>query len=173
MSYDNFRGYERTGYENTRNGAYGRTQSRDGRGYADRTAEPYGYRGGEHIHAGHAEELSMSRSELRDFIVQVIREQAEEMFAEQGFYRDDKHNHDNELHMRYKEALEELREIPSSIEASKQLGKYFENLTEEERKVLIQLIQRSPLKKMAASAGVSPEKFWQIKHELQYKLKEH
>lgn len=177
MSYDEYRGgYDRSGYENTRSGAYGRTQSYDGRGYADRGAEHHGYRGGDRVHAGRAEyspheDMGMSRGELRNFIVQVIREQAEEMFAEQGFYRGEKSGHD-ELHARYKDALESLREIPSAMEATKQFGKYFEGLTEEDKKVLTQLVQRPPLKKMAASAGVSPEKFWKIKHELQYKLKQ-
>lgn len=177
MSYDDYRGgYDRGGYENTRNGAYGRTQSYDGRGYADRGAELHGYHGGDRVHAGRSEyashgDIGMSRGELRNFIVQVMREQAEEMFAEQGFYRSEKSGHD-ELHARYKEALESLREIPSAMEATKQFSKYFEGLTEEDKKVLTQLVQRPPLKKMAASAGVSPEKFWEIKHELQYKLKQ-
>lgn len=184
MSYDRYGEHGGRGYENTRQGAYGRTQSYDGRGYQDRGAEPHGYgreheRGYEQHRGGYDRGgddygMGMSRGELREFIVQVLREQTEEMFAEQGFYRGGKGGrggHDDELHERYKEVLEELREIPSAMEATKQFSKHFEGLTEEDRKVLTQLIQRPPLKKMAQNAGVSPEKFWQLKHELMYKLK--
>ena len=168
MSYDDYRG---RGYEDVRRGAYGRTQSHDGHGYEDRGAEPYGYRG-EHVHRSGESwgQSGMSLSELRAFIVKVMREQADEMFAEQGYHRGTD-GHGSELHHRYKEVLEELREIPSAVEAVKKFGMYFDGLSEEERKVLTQLVQRTPLKKMSASAGVSPERFREIKHELMYKLK--
>lgn len=167
MSYDDYRG---RGYEDVRRGAYGRTQSHDGRGYDDRGAEPYGYRG-EHGHRSDESwgQSGMSRSELRAFIMEVMREQADAMFAEQGYHRGTD-GHGSELRHRYKEVLEKLREIPSAMEAVKQFNKYFENLTEEDRKVLTQLIQRPPLKKQAAAAGVSPERFCEVDDELPYKL---
>lgn len=159
-------------YDNVRQGAYGRTQSRDGRGYTDRGIEPYPDERGryERSRGGYGEEPRMSHSELREFIIDVIREQADEMFAEQGYYRGGEHGSDQ--HKRYKEVLETLREIPSAMEAVKHFGKYFEGLTEEERKVLTQLVQRPSMKKSAQSAGIPLERFCQLKHELMYKLKQ-
>lgn len=112
--------------------------------------------------------------ELRLVIEYVVRDQTERMLAEQGYIpaEGSKGGHGSELHHRYKEVLEKLREIPSAMEAVKHFGKYFDDLSEEERKVLTQLIQRPTVKKQAAAAGVSPERFYEIKHELQYKLKE-
>lgn len=107
--------------------------------------------------------------ELKIVILEVVKEQADSMLAGQGYYPE--HGvHGGELHHRYKEVLDKLREIPSAMEAVKQFNKYFENLTEEDRKVLTQLIQRPPLKKQAAAAGVSPERFCEVDDELPYKL---
>lgn len=156
-------------YDNVRQGAYGRTQTHDGRGYSDRGIEPYrepSMRHYEHERGGYSD---MSRGELRAFIMEVMREQADEMFAEQGYYRGEQ---GGDQHKRFKEALEKLREIPSIMEATKHFPKYFEGLTEEERKVLTQLAQKPSLKKQAQSAGMTPERFCQLKHELMYKLKD-
>lgn len=173
--------YRQRGYEDVRQGAYGRArQQQYGDRYEDRTGAAHYSRGREQSgdfwdvlrEAAHGHRPIPE--ELRLVIEDVVREQTERMLAEQGYIPADggKGGHDSELHHKYKEVLEKLREIPSAMEAVKHFSKYFDDLSDEERKVLTQLVQRPSIKKQAASAGVSPERFWEIKHELQYKLKE-
>lgn len=179
--------YRQRGREDIRQGAYGRArQPQYGDRYENRPgAEDYSRGGSWQRHGSEQSsdlwdvlrEAAHGRraipEELRLVIEDVVRDQTERMLAEQGYIPAEggKGGSEGELHRRYKEVLEELREIPSAMEAVKKLGTYFEALSEEERKVLTQLVQRAPLKKMSASAGVSPERFCEIKHELMYKLK--
>ncbi len=169
--------YRQRGYEDVRQGAYGRArQPQYGDRYENRTgAEDYSRSG-----SGRGDdfrdvlrEAAYGRGEipeeLKIVILEVVKEQADSMLAGQGYYPEHG-GHGGELHHRYKEVLDKLREIPSAMEAVKQFNKYFENLTEEDRKVLTQLIQRPPLKKQAAAAGVSPERFCEVDAELPYKL---
>ena len=181
--YDDYRQHGRG--ENVRQGAYGSArQSQYGDRYENRTGSA-DYRRGHEWHGEQGgdfwEVLRESAhghrpipEELRIIIEDVVRDQTERMLAEQGFYPAEgkRHDHDSELHHRYKEVLEKLREIPSAMEATKHFSKYFDDLSDEERKVLTQLVQKPSMKKQAASAGVSPERFYELKHELQYKLKE-
>ena len=180
--------YRQRGYEDVRQGAYGRArQPQYGDRYENRpVAEDYSRSGSRQRHGVEQggdfwdvlREAASGRrpipEELRLVIEDVVRDQTERMLAEQGYIpaEGSKGGHGSELHHRYKEVLEKLREIPSAMEAVKHFGKYFDDLSEEERKVLTQLIQRPTIKKQAAAAGVSPERFMQLKHELQYKLKE-
>ena len=180
--------YRQRGYEDVRQGAYGRArQPQYGDRYENRTgAEDYSRSGSWQRHGGEQSndlwdilrEAAHGRrpipEELRIVIEDVVRDQTERMLAEQGYIpvEGSKGSHGSEQHHRYKEVLEKLREIPSAMEAVKHFSKYFEDLNEEERKVLTQLIQRPTIKKQAAAAGVSPERFYEIKHELQYKLKD-
>jgi hypothetical protein len=186
--YDNYR--QRSQYADVRQDGRGRDgQQWRGERYENGTMAdshysrggewPTGYRGGEQggdfwdVLREAAHGRRPIPEELKIVIEEVVREQTERMLAGQGYYPAAGGNeHGGELHHRYKEVLEKLREIPSAMEAVKQFGKYFDDLSEEERKVLTQLIQRPTIKKQAAAAGVSPERFMQLKHELQYKLKE-
>lgn len=177
--------YRQRGYEDVRQGAYGRArQPQYGDRYENRTgAEDYSRSGSWQRHGNESSDLwDILREaahgrrpipeELRIVIEDVVRDQTERMLAEQGYIpaEGSKGGHGSEQRHRYKEVLEKLREIPSAMEAVKQFNKYFENLTEEDRKVLTQLIQRPPLKKQAAAAGVSPERFCEVDDELPYKL---
>lgn len=177
--YDDYRQYRGQGSENVRQGAYGRVrQPGYGERYEDRTGHEDYRRGGGSRGDDFRDVLREAAygrgeipEELKIVILEVVKEQADSMLAGQGYYPEHG-GHGGEQHHHYKEVLEKLREIPSAMEATKQFNKYFDNLTEEERKVLTQLIQRPTIKKQAAAAGVSPERFYEIKHELQYKLKE-
>lgn len=180
--------YRQRGYEDVRQGAYGRArQPQYGERYENRpVSEDYSRSGSRQRHGDEpsgdfwdvlreaAHGHRPIPEELRLVIEDVVRDQTERMLAEQGYIpaEGSKGGHGSELHRRYKDVLEKLREIPSAMEAVKHFGKYFDDLSEEERKVLTQLIQRPTVKKQAAAAGVSPERFYEIKHELQYKLKE-
>lgn len=179
--YDDYRQHGRGQYEDIRQGAYGRSRQPQ---YGDRHEDRAGatdysrgheWQGGEFW--GILREAAHGRrpipEELRIVIEEVFRDQTERMLAEQGYIPSSgMHGKGGELHYHFKDVLEKLREIPSFMEAVKQFPKYFDDLNEEERKVLTQLVQRPTIKKQAAAAGVSPERFYEIKHELQYKLKD-
>lgn len=105
--------------------------------------------------------------ELRAVILGVVGEQANGMLAQYGYTQQG----GGDQHHRYKEVLEELRDVPNLIEAEKKFDQYFTDLTPEERKVLKQLVNRPGIKKLAQMTNVTPERFMEIKHGLQYKLK--
>ena len=106
--------------------------------------------------------------ELRAVIQGDVGEQANGMLAQYGYTQQgggDEHHH------RYKEALEELRDVPNVVEAVKRAGQYFDNLTEEDKKVLQQILNRPSHKKMAQMVNMAPERFMEVKRGLEHKLK--
>lgn len=106
--------------------------------------------------------------ELRAVILGIVGEQANGMLAQYGYQQQ---GGDPEHHHRYKETLEELRDIPQVTEAVKRAGQYFENLTDEDKKVLQQILNRPSYKKMAQMVNMTPERFMEVKHGLEWKLK--
>ena len=68
--------------------------------------------------------------------------------------------------------LEELRDVPQVTEAVKRASQHFENLTDEDRKVLQQILNRPSYKRMAQMVNMTPERFMEVKRELEWKLKQ-
>lgn len=111
--------------------------------------------------------------ELKAVICAVTREETDRMLEQYGYTSSGQYgqHHNSDLHRKYKETLEELRDIPNVTEAVKRASQHFDDLTEEDKKVLQQLVNRPSLKKMAMAASVTPARFMEIKHELERKLK--
>ena len=114
--------------------------------------------------------------ELKAVVCAITKEQTDRMLGQYGYTQSGhsgEHSgvHDSEHHHRYKEALEELRDIPNVTEAVKRAGQYFDDLTDEDRKVLQQILNRPSYKKMAQMVNLSPDRFMEVKRELERKLK--
>lgn len=175
-------------YNNQYNGGYGQQYPQGGYGGAQypqhggQFHSQGGYMGGLHNRpqqsGEHESVISFFRAvaqgerpcpeELRAVILGVVGEQANGMLAQYGYTQmggGDEHHH------RYKEALEELRDIPNVVEAVKRAGQYFTDLTDEDKKVLQQILNRPSYKKMAQLANLAPERFMEVKRGLEYKLK--
>ena len=142
----------------------------------------YGYQGGYgEQHHGYqrdfAEELrdmaygrKPISEELKAVVCAIMKQQADNMLGEYG-YTQHGGQHGSEHHHRYKETLEELRDVPNVTEAVKRAGQYFDDLTDEDRKVLQQILNRPSYKKMAQMANMPPERFMEVKRGLEHKLK--
>lgn len=109
--------------------------------------------------------------ELKQVILGVVGEQANGMLAQYGYTQTGMPGGHDDLHARYKATLEELRDIPNILDAEKRFDAHFNDLTPEERKVLKAIVNRPSIKKLAQTVGLPPERFTEIKHQLQYKLK--
>lgn len=107
--------------------------------------------------------------EIRAVILGVVGEQANGMLAQYGYQQQ---GGNPEHHHRYKEVLEELRDVPQVTEAVKRASQHFENLTDEDRKVLQQILNRPSYKRMAQMVNMTPERFMEVKRELEWKLKQ-
>ena len=105
--------------------------------------------------------------ELKAVILGIVGEQANGMLAQYGYTQQG----GGDQHHRYKEVLEELRDVPNIIEAEKKFDQYFVDLTPEDRKVLKQKVNRPSNKKLAQLSNIPLERFLEIDHELQYKVK--
>lgn len=108
--------------------------------------------------------------ELKQVVLGIMSEQANGMLAQYGYTQTGSGSHED-MHARYKATLEELRDIPNILEAEKRFDAHFNDLTPEERKVLKAIVNRPSIKKLAQTVGLTPERFTEIKHQLQYKLK--
>lgn len=106
--------------------------------------------------------------ELKQIILGVVGEQANGMLAQYGYSQ----NAGYDDHRRYKEALEDLRDIPNVTEAVKKAGQMFEGLTDEDRKVLQQILNRPSYRKMASMVNMPLDRFMSVKHGLEQKLKQ-
>jgi hypothetical protein len=111
--------------------------------------------------------------ELKAVILGVVGEQANGMLAQYGYSQQGSGEWGNDpgRHSRYKEVLEELRDVPNVVDAVKRAGQFFDNLTDEDKKVLQQILNRPSYKKMAQMVNMSPERFMEVKHGLEHKLK--
>ena len=106
--------------------------------------------------------------EFKAVVCAVMKHQTDRMLEQYGYTQQDGKG---DLHHHYKEVLEELREVPTLVEAEKKFPHFFADLTPEESKVLKHLVNRPSIKKLAQLSGMSPERFVEIKHSLQNKLK--
>ena len=128
-----------------------------------------GYGGGEAL---------LSSPEFADAVMRVCRERMDEVLAEQGYFPagmqgagfGGQGGYDHERHRRFKEALEELRDLPTA-EAQRRMPVMFPGLDEEEKRVLSVLVSESSKKKLAQKANMQPEKFMHVKHALEEKLR--
>ena len=108
--------------------------------------------------------------EFKAVVCSIMKEQTDNMLGQYG-YTQQSSEHGSEHHHRYKETLEELRDVPNVIEAVKRAGQHFEGLTEDDKKVLQQILNRPSYKKMAQMVNMPPERFMEIKRGLEAKLK--
>lgn len=107
--------------------------------------------------------------EFKAVVCAIMKEQTDNMLGQYGYTQQG--GSDPGRHHQYKEALEELRDVPNVADAVKRAPQYFDNLTEEDKKVLMQILNRPSYKKMAQSVNMTPERFMEIKRGLEYKLK--
>lgn len=175
-------------YNNQYNGGYGQQYSQGGYGGAPYSqhggqfhSQQGGYMGGLHNrpqqNGEHESVIDFFRSvalgerpcpeELRAVILGVVGEQANGMLAQYGYTQQG----GSDLHHRYKEALEELRDVPSIVEAEKKFDHYFSDLTSEDKKVLKTEVNRPSLKKLAQMVNMTPDRFMEVKRGLEHKLK--
>jgi hypothetical protein len=111
--------------------------------------------------------------EIKAVILGVVGEQANGMLAQYGYSQQGggEWGNDPGRHHRYKEVLEELRDVPNLIEAEKKFDHYFSDLSPEDKKVLKQIVNRPSYKKMAQMVNMTPDRFMEIKRSLEHKLK--
>ena len=115
-----------------------------------------------------AEGLMPVPDAVRDVVKMVVGQEVEELMADHGYARTDTEPHTEEqsLCKRYKAVLEKLRNMPH-MEAVRQIDRYFRGLTPEYRGVLVQLLKRPSIARLADAEHMSPDKFAEIKHDLQ------
>lgn len=110
--------------------------------------------------------------EIKAVILGVVGEQANGMLAQYGYTQQGgEWGNDPGRHHRYKEVLEELRDVPNVIEAEKKFDQFFTDLSPEDRKVLKQLVNRPSVKKLAQMVNMTPDRFVEVKRSLEHKLK--
>lgn len=122
-------------------------------------------------YGGSGSELLYS-PEFAEAVMRVCRERMDEVLAEQGYFPAGMQGagFDHERHHRFKEVLEELRDLPVA-EAQRQMAGRFNALSDEQKRVLSVLASEASKKKLAQKANVPLERFMQLKHELEDKLK--
>lgn len=192
MNYNN---QYQTGYspQYPQNGGYGGQQYPQSGGYTPQPSamgfhSQGGHMGGQqhqygrpqHQNGEHEKVIAFFRSvaygetscpeELKQVILGVVGEQANGMLAQYG-YTQQGGQYGGDQHHRYKEALEELRDITNLADAEKKFDNYFIDLTTDDRKVLKQLVNRPSIKRLSQMAGMPPERFMEIKRGLEHKLK--
>ena len=167
MSYGQHSGYGQPS-------GYGHPGGYTQRGYDGPRHEEYGPR-----HGWRRSEYSdlLYSEEFADAVMRVCAEKMDEVLASQGYFPAGMqgagygaHGYDHEKHMRFKEVLEELRDLPTA-EAQRRMGVMFPGLDEEGKRVLSVLVSETSKKKLAQKANMTLEKFMQVKHELEEKLK--
>lgn len=136
---------------------------------------PYGGHGGQYGELLYSEEFA-------EAVKRVSRESMNELLAQQGYFPGGpgqggwmpgmQHGGQggDPAHESFKEVLDEIRDAPSS-EQHKLIEARFENVTPEERKLLMALAGDCSKRKLAAKAGLPLERFMELKHGLKYKLK--
>ena len=109
--------------------------------------------------------------ELEQIILFVVQKQMDEKLREQGYHHEDSDGDaDYKRHRRFKEVVEELRELPSQAVDGRILER-FGNLNDAEHKVLKVLSQERSKAKMAECASMTLPRFMEIKHALEKKVK--
>lgn len=144
-----------------------------GYGYQHGYVEPH--KGLQDGFAAELREMAYGRKpiseELKAVVCAIFKEQTDSMLGLYGYSQHGQGPHGGSEHQRYKETLEDLRDIPNVTEAVKRAGQHFDNLTDDDKKVLQQILNRPSYKKMAQMAGMPYDRFMEIKRELEHKLK--
>lgn len=143
-----------------------------GHGWGGQSGPYEGQRGGSG--GGMWAELLWSH-DFADAVKRVCREEMNGVLAQQGYYpgggQGQQGEHGSELHRRWKETLDEIRDAPTA-EQHKLVEQRFEGLTPEERKLLMAaLAPECSTRKLAAKAGLPVDRFVELKHGLKYKLR--
>lgn len=107
--------------------------------------------------------------EMKQVVLGIVGEQANSMLGQYGYTQQ---GGMPDSHARYKETLEELRDIPNVTEAVKKASQKFEGLTDEDRKVLQQILNRPSYRKMASIVNMPLDRFMAVKHGLEHKMKQ-
>ena len=114
-----------------------------------------------------AEGLMPIPDAVRNVILTLVTMEVDELMEGHGYMRKDaEHDAADTKHERYKAVEEKLRNMPH-MEAVRQIDRYFSGLSAEQRAVLIQLLKRPSIARLADAEHMSPDKFAEIKHDLQ------
>lgn len=108
--------------------------------------------------------------EFKAVVCSIMKEQTDNMLGQYG-YTQQGSEHGSEHHHRYKETLEELRDVPSIVDAEKKFDHYFSDLTSEDKKVLKAEVNRPSMKKLAQMSNMTLDRFMEVKRGLEHKLK--
>lgn len=144
-----------------------------GYGYQHGYSEPH--KGSQDGFAAELRDMAYGRKpiseEFKAVVCAIMKEQTDSMLGQYGYSQHGQGQHGGSEHQRYKETLEELRDVPNVTEAVKRAGQYFDDLTDEDKKVLQLILNRPSYKKMAQMANMPPERFMEVKRGLEHKLK--
>ena len=108
--------------------------------------------------------------EFKAVVLAVVKEQTDDVMAQHGYTHHEQESYDKELHRKFKEKIEHLRDL-APTDALRAIDEHFKNVTPAQRKVLQVLSQECSKRKMAEKAGMSVEDFMKHKHELEKQLK--
>ena len=118
-----------------------------------------------------AEGLMPIPDAVRNVILTLVTMEVDELMQEHGYMRKDADTDAADTkHERYKAVEEKLRNMPH-MEAVRQIDRYFRDLTPEARAVLVQQLSIPSIARRAEAAHMSPDKYRELKHELQNFLK--
>lgn len=127
----------------------------------------------------HEFETMLHSDTFAEAVMRVCNEKMEEVLARQGYfpagmqgagYGAYSPGYDMDKHRRFKEVMEEIREAPSA-DAPRLIEQRFANISPEERKLLMVLASECSKTKLASKAGMPLERFMELKHGLEHKLK--
>ena len=134
---------------------------------------PYGGRGGQYGELLYSEEFA-------EAVKRVSRESMNELLAQQGYFPGGQgqggwmpgmqHGMGDPDEEGFEEVLDEIRDAPSS-EQHKLIEARFENITPEERKLLMAEAGDCSKRKLAAKSGLSIDRYRELRHGLKYKRK--
>lgn len=118
-----------------------------------------------------AEGLMPIPDAVRNVILTLVTMEVDELMEGHGYMRKDADTDAADTqHERYKAVEEKLRNMPH-MEAVRQIDRYFRDLTPEARAVLVQQLSIPSIARRAEAAHMSPDKYRELKHELQNFLK--
>ena len=155
-------------------------------GYGGPQGHPYGANtqghgwGQQHGPQHNEFEAMLNSDAFANAVMRVCGERMEAVLASQGYfpagmqgsagYGAYSPQYDMEKHRRFKEVMEEIREAPSA-DAPRLIEQRFANISPEERKLLMVLASECSKTKLASKAGMPLERFMELKHGLEHKLK--
>lgn len=145
-------------------GQHGGFVPQGGYGYQHGYSEPH--KGSQDGFAAELRDMAYGRKpipeEFKAVVCAIVKEQTDSMLGQYGYSQHGHGHHDDSDLQRYEETLEELREVPNVTEAMKRSGQYFDDLTDEDKKVLQQILNRPSNKQMAKMANMQHERFMEI-----------